>query len=397
MRTSRTRLAAVAAVAVLGIAVAASETSASGRASTVPPAEGPVGAACADIPTDGAADRRWPATSRTAGNNPDLSTFVRALDEAGLSAALDLEGPFTVFVPNNAAFAKIPQNVLDSILADSALLNSILVYHVVSGAALAPADLVAAGSVETAHGAPLAVTQDGDDDRDQRRRGNRALRRHPGGQRLRVRHRLGPPAAERRCRCRRQHERGEQHTRCDRRGQLDSVGSLVELVGNGGGWDDANPPAVRPRTGYVLGLLERRRTEFGQPMETEDDAAALMVRVAGGDHGAFAALYDQLAPLVFGVSKRVLHDPSLCRGSHPGGVPRDLAPGATLRRQPRLGPGVGGDDRQTTRRRPGAQRAGPPGPSTAPMRQSPIRRRRRPTRWPSIVTSGRGPRPRSGS
>ena len=45
-------------------------------------------------------------------------------------------------------------------------------------------------------------------------------------------------------------------------------------------------------------------------METADDAAALMVRVAGGDHGAFAVLYDELAPLIFGVSKRVLHDPS---------------------------------------------------------------------------------------
>ncbi len=45
-------------------------------------------------------------------------------------------------------------------------------------------------------------------------------------------------------------------------------------------------------------------------MGIADDDAALMVRVAGGDHGAFGALYDQLAPLVYGVSKRVLHDPS---------------------------------------------------------------------------------------
>ena len=45
-------------------------------------------------------------------------------------------------------------------------------------------------------------------------------------------------------------------------------------------------------------------------MSVEDDDAALIGRVAGGDHGAFGALYDQLAPLVYGVSKRVLHDPS---------------------------------------------------------------------------------------
>ncbi len=45
-------------------------------------------------------------------------------------------------------------------------------------------------------------------------------------------------------------------------------------------------------------------------MGVEDDDATLIGRVAGGDHGAFGALYDQLSPLVYGVSKRVLHDPS---------------------------------------------------------------------------------------
>jgi RNA polymerase sigma-70 factor, ECF subfamily len=60
----------------------------------------------------------------------------------------------------------------------------------------------------------------------------------------------------------------------------------------------------------VLAILERRRTEFWQPMGVEDNDAALIGRVAGGDHGAFGALYDELAPLVYGVSKRVLHDPS---------------------------------------------------------------------------------------
>jgi RNA polymerase sigma-70 factor, ECF subfamily len=60
----------------------------------------------------------------------------------------------------------------------------------------------------------------------------------------------------------------------------------------------------------VLAILERRRTEFWQPMGVEDNDAALIGRVAGGDHGAFGALYDELAPLVYCVSKRVLHDPS---------------------------------------------------------------------------------------
>ena len=164
MRIRRTRLAALAAVATLGIAVATTETSASGSVARHPTAA-PVGAGCADVPSEGEASIAGMADDRAgtaAANNPDLSTFVGAVDEAGLAAALDLEGPFTVFVPNNAAFEKIPQNVIDSILADADLLNSILTYHVVSGQGLAPADLVAAGEVETASGALLQVTQEGD-------------------------------------------------------------------------------------------------------------------------------------------------------------------------------------------------------------------------------------------
>jgi RNA polymerase sigma-70 factor (ECF subfamily) len=60
----------------------------------------------------------------------------------------------------------------------------------------------------------------------------------------------------------------------------------------------------------VLAVLELGRRVLSHPMAIEDDAAELMRRVAGGDQGAFGALYDQLAPLVFGVSKRVLHDSS---------------------------------------------------------------------------------------
>lgn len=164
MGTRRTRLAALATVAALGVALAATETSAYEAVATHP-AAAPVGAGCADIPSDGEASISGMAddpAGTAAANNPDLSTFVGAVEEAGLATALDLEGPFTVFVPNNAAFEKIPQNVIDSILADSDLLNSILTYHVVSGQGLAAADLVAAAEVETAGGALLQVTQEGE-------------------------------------------------------------------------------------------------------------------------------------------------------------------------------------------------------------------------------------------
>jgi uncharacterized surface protein with fasciclin (FAS1) repeats len=143
---------------VLGIAAVAAGTSASAGAGAARPAVAPIGAGCADIPGEGEASIAGMADDRAAtaaANNPDLSMFVAAVDAAGLTAALDGEGPFTVFAPNNAAFEKIPQNVIDSILADADLLNSILLYHVVSGDALDADALLAAGSVETAGGALL--------------------------------------------------------------------------------------------------------------------------------------------------------------------------------------------------------------------------------------------------
>jgi RNA polymerase sigma-70 factor (ECF subfamily) len=45
-------------------------------------------------------------------------------------------------------------------------------------------------------------------------------------------------------------------------------------------------------------------------MGIDNDVAGLVRRVAAGDHEAFGALYDELAPLVYGITKRVLHDPS---------------------------------------------------------------------------------------
>ncbi|CAB4772388.1 MAG: fasciclin domain-containing protein [Actinobacteria bacterium] len=72
--------------------------------------------------------------------NPDFSTLVAAVTEAGLVDALNGEGPFTVFAPTNEAFAKIPAADLEAILADKEKLTSILTYHVVGGKIMA-ADL----------------------------------------------------------------------------------------------------------------------------------------------------------------------------------------------------------------------------------------------------------------
>ena len=75
-----------------------------------------------------------------AAGNPEFSTLVKAVQAAGLVDTLNGEGPFTVFAPNNAAFAKIPADTLNAILADKAKLTSILTYHVVPGKIMA-ADL----------------------------------------------------------------------------------------------------------------------------------------------------------------------------------------------------------------------------------------------------------------
>lgn len=83
--------------------------------------------------------------------NPDFSTLVSAVTKAGLVETLSGDGPFTVFAPTNEAFAKIPQDQLDAILADQAKLKSILTYHVIAGKVLA-GDLQPEQSVATVEG-----------------------------------------------------------------------------------------------------------------------------------------------------------------------------------------------------------------------------------------------------
>ena len=65
--------------------------------------------------------------------DPQFSTLVTALKAAGLVKTLSGKGPFTVFAPTNAAFAKIPKADLDKLLADKVALTKVLTYHVVAG------------------------------------------------------------------------------------------------------------------------------------------------------------------------------------------------------------------------------------------------------------------------
>jgi uncharacterized surface protein with fasciclin (FAS1) repeats len=97
-----------------------------------------------------------------ASNNPYLTTLVSAVQAAGLVDTLNGEGPFTVFAPNNEAFAKIPPAELDAILADTELLTQILLWHVVIGESYSSSELLELGSVESAQGGDLVFTAGAD-------------------------------------------------------------------------------------------------------------------------------------------------------------------------------------------------------------------------------------------
>ena len=89
-----------------------------------------------------------------------FKTLATALGAAGLVDTLKGKGPFTVFAPTDAAFAKIPKADLDALLKDKAKLTAVLTYHVVAGKVMA-AD-VKAGKVKTVQGSELTVsTTDG--------------------------------------------------------------------------------------------------------------------------------------------------------------------------------------------------------------------------------------------
>ncbi|APW47258.1 fasciclin domain-containing protein [Rhodoferax antarcticus] len=95
-------------------------------------------------------------TAVGAGN---FKTLATALTAAGLVDTLKGKGPFTVFAPTDAAFAKIPKADLDALLKDKAKLTAVLTYHVVAGKVMA-AD-VKAGKVKTVQGSELTVTTAG--------------------------------------------------------------------------------------------------------------------------------------------------------------------------------------------------------------------------------------------
>ncbi|HTZ05094.1 MAG TPA: fasciclin domain-containing protein [Gaiellaceae bacterium] len=105
------------------------------------------------------------STSRPAGDQNIVQTALAAgqfttlaslLTKAGLVDTLSTGGPFTVFAPTDAAFAKVPKATLDALAANPALLKSVLLYHVVQGR-LTAADVAKLSSAKTLDGRSVAI------------------------------------------------------------------------------------------------------------------------------------------------------------------------------------------------------------------------------------------------
>ncbi|WP_331710202.1 fasciclin domain-containing protein [Deinococcus puniceus] len=92
-------------------------------------------------------------------SDPQFSTLAVAVEAAGLGDVLS-SGAFTVFAPTNAAFAKVPSDMLATVLNDPEMLRSVLLYHVVPGK-IAANQVVGLKSARTAQGSTIAVAVNG--------------------------------------------------------------------------------------------------------------------------------------------------------------------------------------------------------------------------------------------
>ena len=104
-------------------------------------------------------------------NSGDHTTPVAAVKAAGLVETLNGTGPFTVFAPTNAAFAKLPAGTVDTLLKpeNKSMLTGVLTYHVVAGKwdSMAVAKLIKDGmgkaEIKTVAGGALWASMSGKD------------------------------------------------------------------------------------------------------------------------------------------------------------------------------------------------------------------------------------------
>ena len=92
-----------------------------------------------------------------ANTNGSFKTLIKALTAAGLTDTLQGDGPFTIFAPTDAAFAKLPQDAVRDLLKpeNKEILLQVLTYHVVSGKVLS-SDLKS-GELKSLQGDPISI------------------------------------------------------------------------------------------------------------------------------------------------------------------------------------------------------------------------------------------------
>jgi uncharacterized surface protein with fasciclin (FAS1) repeats len=89
-----------------------------------------------------------------------FKTLASLLQKAGLAGTLEGKGPFTVFAPTDAAFAKVPKATLASLAKNRSKLRAVLLYHVVKGKVTA-AQAMKLHSARTLEGKPVTIRVSG--------------------------------------------------------------------------------------------------------------------------------------------------------------------------------------------------------------------------------------------
>ena len=158
------RLPALVLAPVLALPAAAQTTPAAPPAA--PQNTAPAAASVPNPMVGGVAMDRAKTIADNAAAAPTLSTFVKALAAADLTATLSGPGPYTVFAPTDDAFSRLPPDTLAQLMKpeNKALLAKVLTYHVVQGTIdfTALKQQIAAGNgtatLTTLAGQPLKVT-----------------------------------------------------------------------------------------------------------------------------------------------------------------------------------------------------------------------------------------------
>jgi len=121
-----------------------------------------VAAVAVIAPTAGASPQKDKDIVATAVAAGQFKTLASLLTSAGLVKTLQGKGPFTVFAPTDAAFAKVPKATLAKLGKDKALLKSVLLYHVVKGKVPASTVVTLNGkSAKTVNGASVKISVKG--------------------------------------------------------------------------------------------------------------------------------------------------------------------------------------------------------------------------------------------